>query len=467
MHKNFIGNCKVNKEINSFNVIVADQDIETFEKLSKVKNDYNFINLSSDFAVNFVMEYEKIDVIIISKKISNLEKIKEKARRKKIGVYVIGEDMGFPFNENELEEILAREIKSKAERKKNRRKFDIKKYINNFFGRNLKKGKISKSKIVSTTAKADLNRSESTNQPGNLINKESKGTGGNCEVYSAEEYLCKMGVCESEYLPGCKYLENKTNGSNGKLKPEAVNCFGNGNVKTIKQKTIIFTKAKGGVGSTVLSIFLSCMFNKMKTLLIDLNFSEGGGDTGYYLGIPKTPNIMNFMDGYNRDSMDDSIFNIRDNLDILQSPPTYEQAKKVELQDIYSLVDVARKKYHLIIFDLPNYVNDFWLGVVDLADLLIMVSDHTLGSIGRLININNKFVYSDLEKILVVNKYDNSNGLSIGRDQMRKFFNLEKFVYLDEIELLRGRSDFSDFDFSSFNNFDNLTDTVFDLLTCD
>jgi len=353
---------------------------------------------------------------------------------------------------------LAREIKSKAERKKNRRKFDIKKYINNFLGRNLKKGEISKSKIVSTTAKADLSRSESTNQPGNLINKESKGTGGNCEVYSAEEYLCKMGVCESEYLPGCKYLENK----NGKLKPEAVNCFGSGNVKTIKQKTIIFTKAKGGVGSTVLSIFLSCMFNKMKTLLIDLNFSEGGGDTGYYLGIPK-----NFMDGYNRDSMDDSIFNIRDNLDILQSPPTYEQAKKVELQDIYSLVDVARKKYHLIIFDLPNYVNDFWLGVVDLADLLIMVSDHTLGSIGRLININNKFVYSDLEKILVVNKYNNSNGLSIGRDQMRKFFNLEKFVYLNEIELLRGRSDFSDFDFSSFNNFDNLTDTVFDLLTCD
>jgi len=39
MHKNFIGDCKVNKEINSFNVIVADQDIETFEKLSKVKND--------------------------------------------------------------------------------------------------------------------------------------------------------------------------------------------------------------------------------------------------------------------------------------------------------------------------------------------------------------------------------------------------------------------------------------------
>jgi len=440
MHKNSTSGYNAKEEINSFNVIVADQDIETFEKLSKIKNDYNFINLSSDFAVSFVMEYEKVDVIIISKKISNLEKIKEKARRKKIGVYVIGEDMSFPFNENDLEEILAKEIKSKAGRKKNRHKLDIKKYINNFFGRNLERRKIPKIKSVSTTLKTDLSRNESTNQPGNLINKESKGTDDNRKVYSAREYLCKMGVCESEDLSDCKYFKNKTNGNNDKLKFESVNCFSNKNIKTIKQKT---------------------------TLLIDLNFSEGGGDTGYYLGIPKTPNIMNFMDGYNRDSMDDSIFNVRDNLDILQSPPTYEQAKKVELQDIYSLIDVARKKYHLIIFDLPNYVNDFWLGVVDLADLLIMVSDHTLGSIGRLININNKFIYSDLEKILVVNKHDNSNGLSIGRDQVRKFFNLEKFVYLDEIELLRGRSDFSDFDFSSFNNFDSLTDTVFDLLTCD
>ena len=459
---------EIKKEIISFNVIIADQDIETFEKLSRIKSNYNFINLSSDFAVSFVMEYEKVDAIIIGKKISNLDKIKEKARRKKINVYVIGKDIKFPLDEEELEKVLAREIDSKIRKKKDRSKLSIGRYINIFFKRKLERAgtpaKISSnSKVVSKTSK-NLTPPDNKN---NKNNKENKKIDSTCKLNSIREYSCKIGENENKNLSIGGDFEKEVSSSREKLEFKSSDCFNNGAVKAIKQKVIVFTKAKGGVGSTILSIFLSCMFVKMKTLLVDLNFSEGGGDIGYYLDIPKTPNMMNFMDGYSRSSMDNSIFNLRNSLDIMQSPPTYEQARKIELQDIYGLVDVARKKYHLIIFDLPNQVNDFWLGVVDLADLLIMVSDYTLGSIGRLISINNKFVYSDLEKILVINKYDGSNGSVVSRDQLRQFFGLNKFVYLDETKMLRGRSDFSNFDFGNFQNFNNLTDKVLDLLTCD
>ncbi|GAI71606.1 unnamed protein product, partial [marine sediment metagenome] len=239
------------------------------------------------------------------------------------------------------------------------------------------------------------------------------------------------------------------------------------NIKTIKQKIIILSKAKGGVGSTTISIFLGYMFDKVKTLLVDLNFSEGGGDISYYLDIPRAPNILNFIDGYNRKSLENSVIRIKKNLDILQAPPTYEMSRKVGLQDIYCLADIAKKKYHLIIFDLPNRFDDLVLGVIDLADLLIMVSDHTLGSIARLIKMNNRFIYNDLEKILIVNKYSKANRLNLFENRIEQFFNLKDFLFLDESEILRGKSEFSDFDFNNLKSFNCLTEKVFDLLTCD
>jgi len=147
-------------------------------------------------------------------------------------------------------------------------------------------------------------------------------------------------------------------------------------------------------------------------LFIDLNFNEGGGDISYYLNIPKTPNILNFLDGYSKESLDNAVIKFRNNLDILQSPPTFEQSKRVDLQDIYCLTDIAKKKYHLLIIDLPNQLNDMWLGVMDLSDLIILVSDTSIGSIGRLLKINNRYLYKGLEKLLVLNMCDDQNSFN-------------------------------------------------------
>ena len=54
----FAKNNLLNKFEGRLNVIVADVDWETFETVSQIKRDFNFINLSSEFAVNFILEYE-------------------------------------------------------------------------------------------------------------------------------------------------------------------------------------------------------------------------------------------------------------------------------------------------------------------------------------------------------------------------------------------------------------------------
>jgi len=462
MDKNSTLDNKINRYINSFNIILADKDLETFERIRKLNNKFNFINLSSDFAVNFILEYEKIDLIIISKKISNLQNIIEKANRKKISVYILGRDIKLPINEEEIENILLKEIKNKIFSRESRR-FNIKKYISYF----LNPGRAKELTL------------QSNSKPGVRIKDRLKEENNKYD-YKCEKRLSSKVVDREDLFKGskkssddkeinnsCFHQKNSDVEFEKKIIPVQKDDLEIKNIKTIKQKIIILSKAKGGVGSTTISIFLGYMFDRVKTLLVDLNFSEGGGDISYYLDIPRAPNILNFIDGYNRNSLENSVIRIKKNLDILQAPPTYEMSRKVDLQDIYCLADIAKKKYHLIIFDLPNRFDDLVLGVIDLADLLIMVSDHTLGSIGRLIKMNNRFIYNDLEKILIVNKYSKANRLNLFENRIEQFFNLKDFLFLDESEMLRGKSEFSDFDFNNLKSFNCLTEKVFDLLTCE
>ena len=462
MDKNSSLDNKINRYINSFNIILADKDLETFERIRKLNNKFNFINLSSDFAVNFILEYEKIDLIIISKKISNLQNIIEKANRKKISVYILGRDIKLPINEEEIENILLKEIKNKIISRESRH-FNIKKYISYFLN-------LGRAKELTP---------QSNNRPNGRIKDRSKEENNKYD-YKCEKRLSSKVIDREDLFKGSKKSNDDKEVNNSRFHKKNPDTefekkiisvqkddLEIKNIKTIKQKIIILSKAKGGVGSTTISIFLGYMFDRVKTLLVDLNFSEGGGDISYYLDIPRAPNILNFIDGYNRNSLENSVIRIKKNLDILQAPPTYEMSRKVDLQDIYCLADIAKKKYHLIIFDLPNRFDDLVLGVIDLADLLIMVSDHTLGSIGRLIKMNNRFIYNDLEKILIVNKYSKANGLNLFENQIEQFFNLKDFLFLDESEMLRGKSEFSDFDFNNLKSFNCLTEKVFDLLTCD
>jgi len=461
INKSNSGN-EINKFINSFNIILADRNLETFRRIKNLNSKYNFINLSSNFAVNFILEYEKIDLIIISKKISDLTNILERANRKKINVYILGKDIRLPVNEKDIENILIKEIKRKIS-KENSKKFNFKKYISCF----VKTDKL-KELILQFSRK-----------PSEKINYCSeKGDIKNNYKYKKS---FKNKVVDKKKL-SMEFKENNNAKKNAnddfqriksdRKKRKNINVISSNNfetkkIKIIKQKILILFKAKGGVGSTTISIFLSYIFDKVKTLLVDLNFSEGGGDISYYLDIPKSPNILNFIDGYSRESLENSVVRIKKNLDILQTPPTYEMSKKLDLQDIYCLTDIAKKKYHLIIFDLPNRLDDLLLGVIELADLLIMVSDNTLGSISRLMNISNHFLYEDLEKILIINKYHKTKGFNLLRNQIEQFFNLKDFVFLNEDEILRKRSEFSSFSFNNLKSFNCLTDKIFNLLTCD
>ena len=460
----------MNNEYVTLKVIIADTDLETFSGLKELDDRFNTIFLSSEFAVNFILEYEKIDIAVISKKISNLNGIIERARKRDTKILMMGRDLNYPIELKDLQEILEEEyIKKKETSQKG--SFNFK----NILGKlNFRNNKFISGQPENKTEKTNQNKANSIKKKVCIDNRTkifSKVQSRKVEKKSKKKTILLNNNETNSYIKVPKKVdqrksfEERVTASNNFLNPADDQTKSiQHSMKIIKQKIIVLTKAKGGVGSTTMSLFLSSVLKDFSTLLVDLNYSEGGGDISYYLGTPKSPNILNFLDGYNRESLEDSIIRINKNLDILQSPPTFDQSRKIELQDLYCLTDIAKKKYHLIIFDLPNQLSDLWFGAIDLADLVILISDLTLGSIGRLLKINNRYLYKGLEKLLVFNRYQKQNGFDSLNSHINDFFELKDYIFIEEDELLRGKVDYSNFDFNNMTKFHNFSDKVLELL---
>jgi MinD-like ATPase involved in chromosome partitioning or flagellar assembly len=450
----------ISKYVDSFNIVLADKDAETFRRVKNLYEKFKFINLNSSFAVNFILEYERIDLVILSRKISNLSDILSRASRKKIKVYILGKDISYPINKKEVENLILKEIEKKLDKKSKLSSF--KEHIINLLNSNNKR----KSKLIypNKSGKSAIEKFVGLEKENDLSYEKKEFGINDSKIGATKEDKIKSKQDDDSYLFNKKNTVVKFPGNIDIEESESSEVK---RIKTIKQKIIAVSRAKGGVGSTTISIFLGFMFNKVKTLLVDLNFCEGGGDISFYLDIPKSPNILNFIEGYSRDSLENSIVKIRENLDVLQAPPTYEMSKKIDLQDIYCLSDIAKKKYHLIIFDLPNKFDDLLLGVIDLVDLLVMVSDNTPGSLGRLVKMNNNFVYEDVEKLLIMNKCNVADGSNLLKQNIGQFLNLKESVLIGEDGILKGKSDYSKFVFNNVKSFNRLNEKIFELLTYD
>lgn len=414
-------------------IIIADTFNSTFEKVSKIKKDFDLINLSSDFAVKFIIQREIVDMVILSKRILDIEGILQIASKRGIKVYQIGKDISESLEASELEDFFKKHLVYDEKAEEKPAVIDFLKVLQ-------KKVRIEPENRSISSSKRKY-KTDNPIKPGNALKIEKQ---------LAPRHLEKV-------LPGA---ENRSIDKNDHRPAVSLN------VRTIRQKTILFLKAKGGVGSTMLSIFLGYNFCNLKTLLIDMNFCEGGSDLGYYLDLPKTPNMTSFFEDYSYSSLADAVFNIKQGFDILQPPPSYNLFNKIDLQDIYELIDVAKKKYHIILFDLPNLLNELTIGILDIGDVVVMITDCSSGSIGRLINIDKKFLADDLEKVIVVNRSRRKDMKDLHGLLTGSIKNIIKYQVIDTIEGLEDSSPFQ-IDIPSIPSLNDFSGNILDILASD
>jgi len=423
-----------------FKIIVADTDLDIFEEIKKIKENFCFINLNSEYAINFVMEYEKIDLALVSMNIPNIEKIIDRAKRRKIKLLIVEKDLPKNFDSKHIRKIFIREFENKKSTSKPKESKEIKGLLNRMFKTNRETINIKNSTDNSTSS--SLMRSENEVEIKLKDNKKIINT-KNMHMNNIENEI--------------KYDDLIVKKKNKKDKEEKI--------RAVKQKILAVLRVKGGVGSTTITYFIATLLNNIKTLIIDLNFSEGCSDLGYYLNTSKTPNLTFFSENCDKNSFESSLININKNLDIILPPPSHEISDRIDLKEIYTLVDIARKKYDLMIFDLPNKIDEFYLGITDIIDILILISDESLGSLGRMTEVVSKYIYDGLEKIFIVNKIKNFKNINPNIEIIKNYLKINCFLFIPYFKELDSILDLKQSYFENLDGFENLKETTLKMLT--
>ncbi|AEG14453.1 hypothetical protein Desku_0853 [Desulfofundulus kuznetsovii DSM 6115] len=161
-----------------------------------------------------------------------------------------------------------------------------------------------------------------------------------------------------------------------------------------RQKIISVGRAKGGVGCTVVALGLAYLLSKkVRTLLIDLNFSEGGSDLSYYLNLPEYPHMGSFLG-----DLEQCVINLEPNFSVLQTPK-HTNSKR---QEIGKFINLARQDYDAVVMDLPNLQDGLVQEAMQHSTTLVLVTSGLEPELVRLAAIAGR--YQRKEVIVAVNR---------------------------------------------------------------
>ena len=152
------------------------------------------------------------------------------------------------------------------------------------------------------------------------------------------------------------------------------------NYKVINQQIISIYSLKGGTGKTTIAFNIAYYLKKLlntKILLIDLNFSNTFSDLTLFLNTNQIPNLNYYIENYKdgESALQKSLLiNNPTDFDILLPPLSIDSFNKFNLTLLNSLIDLVKTYYNFIIIDLPNNSSDLINEVINLSNLLFIIS---------------------------------------------------------------------------------------------
>jgi len=155
-------------------------------------------------------------------------------------------------------------------------------------------------------------------------------------------------------------------------------------------KIIMVYSPKGGAGCTTLAVNLAiAMHNEeTRTALVDANLQFG--DVAVFLNEQGKNSVLDLAP--RADELDPEIVeevmikHAASGLHVLAAPPRPENAEKVSSDQFTKLLRYLRQMYAYVVVDTASYLTDITLSVLDLADVVVLVTTQDIPSIkdGRL-----------------------------------------------------------------------------------
>jgi pilus assembly protein CpaE len=178
-------------------------------------------------------------------------------------------------------------------------------------------------------------------------------------------------------------------------------------------KIVMIYSPKGGAGCTTLAVNLAIALHneETRTALVDANLQFG--DVAVFLNEQGKNSVLDLAP--RADELDPEIVeevmikHAASGLHILAAPPRPENAEKVSSDQFTKLLRYLRQMYAYVVVDTCSYLTDITLSVLDLADVVVLVTTQDIPSIkdGRLFLDLMLTLNIPVEKIaFIMNRFD-------------------------------------------------------------
>ncbi len=146
-------------------------------------------------------------------------------------------------------------------------------------------------------------------------------------------------------------------------------------------------KSNGGSGATTVATHLAAqmaldMDEDARACIIDLDLQSG--DVASYLGASARRNLADLLESTDRvdeDMVSSVAVESHHGVDVIAAPTDIVPIESIEFEQLMRIITLARKRYDLVILDLPANMTNWSLSTIFAADQSILVGQLTIPSL--------------------------------------------------------------------------------------
>jgi pilus assembly protein CpaE len=188
-----------------------------------------------------------------------------------------------------------------------------------------------------------------------------------------------------------------------------------------EHRVVAVFSPKGGSGRTTIATNLAVALHQhegAKVCLVDANLQFG--DVGVLLNLnPKNRSIVDAVQGGEPDAdiVESVVVNHPTGIRVLLGPPAPEGADLVTAAHLRKIVEELKHRYDYVVVDLPSGLHEHSLGVMDMADDILVIAAleiTTIKNVRLFLEIADQLEYDRSKIRLVINRSDTAQGIRIG-----------------------------------------------------